>query len=358
MARIIVHIGAHKTATTYIQNRFAKNRERLREHALIYPTCIGASGHPNLAGVWINTRLTNQPDPGAPRVAQFKAFVDEHAQREGLVLISHEAFSRYLPERVDMAELADFLAPFEDARVVFTVREQPGYVQSIWMQRSKKSDNVAKLDAYIERTINTGFANGLHADFNHLYDRVVAGFGADRVSVLTYDALSAHQDGPFGAFLDFLGVDEPADSFADLKDIKQSNISPSPLHFELARRATAPTPPCFGLVEMAIKAMKINGPTSLLTRDQRARIVEKFEPLNAALVEKVRQHQPGFTFQIPAENPNMVYFNEISDEQREKFNVMLARRKVLNRLVARISPSWNNSLLGRRHSSLIRNVKR
>jgi len=54
MARLILHIGTHKTATTTIQNSFHANRKLLAQHGLIYPDLGRAAGHHGLVTDWID----------------------------------------------------------------------------------------------------------------------------------------------------------------------------------------------------------------------------------------------------------------------------------------------------------------
>ena len=44
MARIVLHIGTHKTATTTIQNVFHRNATLLAQHGIVYPRLGTATG--------------------------------------------------------------------------------------------------------------------------------------------------------------------------------------------------------------------------------------------------------------------------------------------------------------------------
>lgn len=352
MARIVVHIGVHKTATTYLQQRFARNRDKLKSLGVIYPSCDGDTHHNSLAGHWIKERINPKRFGALGSGAHFDAFVEKHARQDGLVFISGEAFCRFRPSRVDMADLASRLDPFDQASVVFTIRDQPRLIQSLWTEINKKAATRGDLDKFVDRTIDTGLAFGVHTDFNALYDRVVAGFGADRVRVMSYDALCADPGGPFAVFLRFLGVAEPADRFGEPRDQGGVNVSPPPLQFELARQVTAPAAPSASLIRLADRALAISGATTLLTRDQHARIVRKFAPLNAAFVEKVRLHQPEFTFEIPPAPPGLFFRDDLTKEQVARFNAAVEKQIAMTRAISRLLPILSKTRLGSRMLSL------
>ncbi len=316
MARLVLHIGAHKTATTYLQMRFARNRKRLLRHGVLYPECGGNVHHACLAGPWIRTRLPETHFGGETRDAHFARLVAEYARHPGTVLLSAEAFSRRLPDPVDTRDLAARLSGFEDVRIVLSLREQAGFLSSVWMQRARNADCAADRGAFVARVIDTGMAHGLEADFTPLYRRYAEAFGAGAVHVLDYADFPEAPDGPFGEFLRLLGVAAPARRFADVSEA-QANRSPPPLAFELARRVTAPHPPTPARVDAARTALRARGidRTSLLTRDEAARLASAFGPRNRALVAAVRAGgQPEFTFAMPDPPGDIAYLDDLTPE--------------------------------------------
>ena len=66
MARVVLHIGTHKTATTTLQDTLATNRALLAEQGIVYPSIGRATGHHTLATHWIDLpKVYYEPAPAA-----------------------------------------------------------------------------------------------------------------------------------------------------------------------------------------------------------------------------------------------------------------------------------------------------
>ena len=137
MARIVLHIGTHKTATTTIQTFFYRNAARLAEHGVIYPHLGQATGHHGLA-------LDSYPDlpayfryPGGS-MAMWREIAATYAGGDGTVFLSSETLSIGHPNGApNYGAIRDILAPFEEVRVLCLLREQWQFMQSIFLEISK-----------------------------------------------------------------------------------------------------------------------------------------------------------------------------------------------------------------------------
>jgi len=118
--RVFLHIGAMKSATTYLQNLLDRNVETLAEAGFLWQTArrnfaatgdlIGSRHDPEAAGAW-------------------SAFAQEIRQHPGDVVVSNELLAALPPKRIGRV-----VAAFEPAEVhvVLTVRDLARVIPSQW----------------------------------------------------------------------------------------------------------------------------------------------------------------------------------------------------------------------------------
>lgn len=128
---IFLHVGAAKSGTTFLQNVLWHNRDRLREHGVLYPGDDPAA-HVRAAFDLRRTFFREASDP-ATRGA-WRALVDEAAAWGGTVLISQELFAPARPRWIRQA-MADL--DFADVHVVFTVRDLGRQIPAHWQEDVK-----------------------------------------------------------------------------------------------------------------------------------------------------------------------------------------------------------------------------
>ena len=184
MARLVLHIGGHKTGTTYIQSVFHKNRRLMKQHGVVYPAIGTPKAHHVLSATWITAKATQgiASKVGGADVA-WDRFLTKSKNQKGTIFLSSENFSRAHPQKVDMSELADRLSVFEDVKIIFTAREQAGLAQSAWLQVAK-SKKVLSLDEAFSSILETGRWRGLWYDYNLLYDHVLSGFKPSQIHLM------------------------------------------------------------------------------------------------------------------------------------------------------------------------------
>lgn len=298
MARLLLHIGAHKTATSYVQRLFHLNRDLLASHGIIYPDIGPNRAHHILVTPWID--IPEIPESYYGRFgffqrlqghnrfnAFFDRFVARHASQKGTVFLSAEIFSRAEPQRVDMQDLARRLAPFEDVRIVYTLRHQADYIQSIWLQLAKNG-KAPRFDQFLTHAIQDHLASGLWVEHGKVIDHVLTGFSPDQLVVLDYEAIKRHPEGMAGPFLDLMNSSL---RFRGLEDIERedANISPDPLASWLAHSTCWPSPARPGLagkLEASLDDIrKHHGKkrTTLYSREEYKMVGEAFSEANAKL---------------------------------------------------------------------------
>jgi hypothetical protein len=312
MARVVLHVGAHKTATSFLQGSFHLNRNRLESAGIFYPDMPPQRAQHALTGVWIDLprELGEQPISAEQ---QWQELVREYAAREGVLFLSSERFSRLENQRVDMADLARRLAPFEAVKLVYTVRQQVDLVPSIWSEVSKSRPNPPEIGPYLRRVFDQGMAGGVPVDHQLFYDHMLTGFAPEQIHLLDYEQISGAAGGVLGAFLRLLGSDLNPARFQPIAP-ELANISPDPLAFWLTTRiwpGETPDSERIARVRMALGPKQLR--SSLLSQAERAQVIAHFEPLNAALVARVQPWQPGFSLSPPAAAPAL-HRDQVDDQ--------------------------------------------
>lgn len=130
--RVIVHIGPHKTGTTFLQSVFNENREHMRSHGITY---VGQTvnhnaeyllfcDHPHKEHEMIRRGYAD-PLSSAAHVererSRFRAELEE--PRTPALLLSAEEFCRL--DEDGIRSFLDFVAPFSGIEVIAVARE-PG----------------------------------------------------------------------------------------------------------------------------------------------------------------------------------------------------------------------------------------
>ena len=341
MAKLVLHIGAHKTGTSYLQSLFYHNHDLLRSHGVFYPKTGPNLAHHALAAVWIPVSDVPERFFGAAGpVGLWDKLIAEYAPLDGTVFLSAENFSRSAPKAVDMADLAKRLAPFESVQVVYTLRAQTEMMTSLWVQVAKNR-KAPSLHSYIDKALNQGMGGGIPLDYNVIYDQLLQGFAPEQITLLDYATFRRTKGGIEQVFLDILGCNLSA---ADLKPapVRQANISPDALAQYAASRITKGTVPPPELVERLTGLIRPTPetPTSLLTRTEYTAVNRRFEKANARLVERVQPYQPGFAFSAPPAPENMFYRSNLTERIWAKIAASLYNDKVTPTTGNRIRRLW------------------
>ena len=313
MARLFLHIGAHKTATSYLQALFHHNRQELAAAGLHYPVIGPNNAHHALAASWLD--MIDLP-PGffgseGPDGLWERAILRPYATRPGTVFLSAENFSRFDPQRVDMAALARRLAVFEEVRIVYTLRGQAEMLASLWVQiaRSRKAPTLRR---YLERAFATGMGGGVTLDHHAVYQHLRSGFRPEQIILLDYDEIRRRPGGVAQAFLDLMGVQLRAETLTP-PPAETHNVSPDALSLWLACQICRDGPPPEDLI--ALTGTVLHGaaprPTTLLSQSEYDKLRAKFRRDNARLGALVAPWQPGFRFDPPPPPETLLYRDQI-----------------------------------------------
>ncbi|WP_149263074.1 hypothetical protein [Actinomadura sp. K4S16] len=128
---LYLHVGAAKSGTTFLQQVLWHNRDRLREHGVLFPGRDVAS-HARAAFDLRQTFFRDASDP-AMRGAWPELVAEARAWR-GTVILSQELFAPAPPHQIRQA-MADL--GFADVHVVFTVRDLGRQIPAHWQEDVK-----------------------------------------------------------------------------------------------------------------------------------------------------------------------------------------------------------------------------
>ena len=322
MSTLIIHAGTHKTATTLIQETLGHNRSRLKAGGLVYPTIGHAAGHHLLASEWLSHLAPYHDD--RPAAEHWQRLLARHAGGTATVLLSSEEFSRGGPERVDMAALGTYAAAFGTRRIVFVLRNQLAYIQSLYLEMQRQF-RLPAVHTYVKQCLKGGHASGMFLDYGALYDHALTVFRPEEVRLLSYEALAAAGPDMTTAFLDALGLRPPGVALEPLP-ADRGNVSPDPLSAWAANRVSAPRIAQPELVALATEAFTEEfgegARSTLFTAGEAAAIRECFEPANRALEARYRAVDPTFAMAPVALRDGLVQRDRIP----ETFWLRIARR--------------------------------
>jgi hypothetical protein len=221
MTQFIVHVGPHKTGSTYLQECFAQLRPQLAERGIHFPTTWGPVAHHALSDA-----LSTVPNPKLE--AQFAAL---HAARHATVLISAEGLTG-LPD-ASIAYFRSLIGAEHKLRCIFYARAWGDILPSHWKESVKGGDSMT-LPEYLFRRLHNpvvsffvNFGVGLR-----IWARY---FGPGAISIVAYNQLVALRLDLFRHFADrFLGWPDPP-----ALDVAATNVSPGTTDIEAIRAVAA-----------------------------------------------------------------------------------------------------------------------
>lgn len=212
--KVLVHLGVHKTATTFIQSQLANNRQALAKKGF------------GMAGIWaVRKRFTNLFDRLAwidpvwrflTRPALRRRLETILGENEGIhtFLLSDENlagtiganyfFGRLYPFAGMRARILAGVLAEHDVRYFLCIRRYPDYLVSSWLQLASKGKPPA-FEKYIEKFSPEG------RGWAELVADLARAVGRDRLTVWTYDWFSEDPRRVFGVLApgtDFMLADE------------------------------------------------------------------------------------------------------------------------------------------------------
>lgn len=309
MSRLIIHVGTHKTATTHIQDTFYKNQSFLRSLGVIYPKIGIAHGQHSLATAWVD--LPPEYKIADPRQAWLE-LAKTYKGRDQTVFVSSEELSRLQPTCVDVPDLASLTTGFDEVQIICTLRNQAGFMQSIYQELSR-SFVIGPWTLMFRRALEKSLIAGFALDYNLLYDHFLAGFRPDQIKFLSYDEAAGKEGGILGVFLREVGLDITVDRLIQI-DTGRSNVSLPPLVNLVANEISHPEVAKPGLVREICDCigdlLPPSARTTIFSRSEMDMVQKVFHPLNRRFLARIHPQQPEFELAETPENAAHLFYRE------------------------------------------------
>jgi hypothetical protein len=297
---LVLHIGLHKTATTYIQNVLSVRRYDLLREGVLYPLAGSGLLARGVDRPTVNTRegaqsghaMFTMPGNRRPLVAQL---LDELPETASTVLLSSEDFSLGL--MTPQEYLARFSA-FGTIKVVLVLRRQDFWIESFYKQVVDQYGNF-ETRSFEEYLAQVGpRLLDFHARFSPWRDLV----GPDGFHVLSYDDLPGGGAEICRRLVEIAGIDGPLldkltsvdvpryDSVRAIDTLGLRVLNSHRLEDRDRRVATA----------KLIYDAAPEGEIALLTPQLQQAIKEAYAPVNERIEKEwFAEPVPGFCFRAP-----------------------------------------------------------
>ncbi len=284
--RIVLHVGAPKTASTYLQRRLRADPVHLRKHGIYVPVL------PAVADMAGNAKLLATALSRRPSLTFQRAFpeIDVNAlDPQRLVAELLQEWRRDSESVVLSAEnlrpnharrLRELLPTTAPCVVVLFVRRQDRWIDSYYNQMVKTNEINEEISSFVARLCDSDGERLCRPDWYVNYQAWRDAFGDCKV--VFYDEVASDV---FGAFIAAAGL-EPV---PDLIDIDRAQVSLNV--YELAYLLALKTPidhndflRRFSASEKASRRLGLDKTYSLLNNADLARLRERFEPSNRRLM--------------------------------------------------------------------------
>ena len=207
--RIYLHVGQHKTGTTWIQNVLDHNRARLAERGICYPDLGACHGWPlvflfargddidRLGPMIGQRRRHSNPRRKARNLEILNAALDDPKWRK--IVISGEQLCDMLRWNEVRAMGEALQREGTEIRVIFYAREPLGYAASMTQQRLKAGLTLKELRAEPPTP-----------DYRRRLQKYFRFFGRENVEIRVYDRKRLKDGDVLADFMDAIGEPEIA----------------------------------------------------------------------------------------------------------------------------------------------------
>ncbi len=189
---LVLHVGPHKTATTWLQTNFHQNARLLRAKGWLYPQ---TGERVRIAHHDLSDFPKQILDPDSRKVAEFKRIAAQ-SQKHGLnVLLSSEGFRNWKPRHLKALQAIFHPHPLH---IVYTLRDPVALLYSFWAQKVQTGAK-AGLPAFVTRQLSRP---GHSIFLNPLIEvRRLAAIPEAQLSLLALDAIQLAGHDIFDVFV-------------------------------------------------------------------------------------------------------------------------------------------------------------
>jgi hypothetical protein len=341
--RIVLHVGAPKTASTYLQRRLRADPDYLRKHSIyvpVLPVVTQMAGNAKLLATALSQRpsLTFQRafpeiDVSALNPSRLVAELLQDWRRDSeSVVLSAENFRPHHARR-----LRDLLPTTVPCVVVLFVRRQDRWIDSYFNQMVKTNEINEDISTFVARLCDTDGERFCRPDWFANYEAWRDAFG--NCQVVFYDEVASDV---FGAFIAAAGL-EPV---PDLIDIDRAQVSlnaydlaysldlKTPIdHADFLRRRSAS--------EKASQRLGLHETRSLLSKADLERLRNRFEASNPRLMAALGRNNNPTLLRLDVSSDSdsycelkEIYASESYARYRELADAIYTRRNLRHRFKA------------------------
>ena len=304
--RIILHVGAPKTGSTYLQRRLRGASEICRRHGLfvpVWPPVARMAGNAKILAMALDGQsspIFQRSFPAVdvrsldPEWVRDRLLEDWRPPEETLLLSAENLRPHHPPL------LRELLPAEAHYTVLLFVRRQDQWVESYYNQFVKAHETHEAIGAFMQRLCAATPRRLCCPDWYAHYEAWHAAFGT--CTVVIYDEVKANL---CGAFFAAAGLD-PIPALPEIERVQVSlglyplayllQVAPTASPAEFARRRTA-----------SIDAARQHGSAgsySLLSPRDRAWLKKRFEPTNDRLLAALGRRNASGVLDIPTEAPD------------------------------------------------------
>ena len=345
--RIVLHVGAPKTASTYLQRRLRADPNYLRKHGIyvpVLPAVAAMAGNAKLLATALSERpsLTFQRafpkiDISALNPADLVSELLKDWRRDSeSVVLSAENFR---PNHVN--RLRELLPKDAPCVVVLFVRRQDRWIDSYFNQMVKTNEVHEHISAFVARLCDSDGERLCRPDWFAHYQAWRNAFG--NCNVVFYDEVASDV---FGAFVAAAGL-EPVPNLIDIDPAQVSlniyelayllELNNSLTYEDFLRHRAAS--------EKASRRLRASGTRSVLSNADLARLRNRFEISNQRLLEALGRNDNPALLRLDTNSESDVYcdlrqfygsdryarYREIADSIYSRRNLRDRLRSLLRR---------------------------
>jgi len=175
---LILHIGSHKTGSTYLQKVFKDHRLLLAEKSLLYPItgCGILFGHHEIFNA-IRTK-NNKIDSLMQQLA------DEHANNYNTIFLSSENFEYLAPDEIN--ELMSYF-DYNEIKIIYFYRAWTPLCYAMW-QEEIKHGSTTEYESYCLKHIAYPLMSNL-LNYSRIMDNYEKIVGHENLLIASYDSI-------------------------------------------------------------------------------------------------------------------------------------------------------------------------
>ena len=217
-AKYIIHVGIHKTATTFLQRRFLPRLEGVRY-------CPMRETHEDFLNYVLSVDDLEFSVSRARRLFE-KNF--QLSKRGGPILLSDEQFyGSPWDGGASRKTICDRLASvFPGAHIVVVLRNQPDLLQSLYLQYIKTGGS-AHWSTFLKSRRHPLIISDAYFKYGNYIAYLMETFGNERVTVLLYEDLKYDPAGYLNRWCNILGIGQNSWDEAILQYRENSSLSPT-----------------------------------------------------------------------------------------------------------------------------------